>query len=122
MSLGFQVDADGASKPYLSFKLEHSRIPFFFSSRRRHTRLQGDWSSDVCSSDLLLRGAVHSKASVQGKEGAPNSNGCILSGMRRGAPAFLTNVSPDRRNSINCAGADPRDPPDRKTGGRCATA
>src|SRR5256885_10899664 len=23
-----------------------------FSSRRRHTRLQGDWSSDVCSSDL----------------------------------------------------------------------
>src|SRR2546426_3568145 len=27
---------------------------FFFSSRRRHTRLQGDWSSDVCSSDLLL--------------------------------------------------------------------
>src|SRR5688500_19910803 len=27
---------------------------FFFSSRRRHTRLQGDWSSDVCSSDLDL--------------------------------------------------------------------
>src|SRR5205807_5503349 len=26
---------------------------FFFSSRRRHTRLQGDWSSDVCSSDLI---------------------------------------------------------------------
>src|SRR5688500_20398918 len=25
---------------------------FFISSRRRHTRLQGDWSSDVCSSDL----------------------------------------------------------------------
>src|SRR5256885_1620330 len=28
-------------------------ILFFFSSRRRHTRLQGDWSSDVCSSDLF---------------------------------------------------------------------
>src|SRR5256885_12632684 len=28
-------------------------LRFFFSSRRRHTRLQGDWSSDVCSSDLL---------------------------------------------------------------------
>src|SRR3989454_10990573 len=27
-------------------------VLFFFSSRRRHTRLQGDWSSDVCSSDL----------------------------------------------------------------------
>src|SRR5256885_4166159 len=28
-------------------------VVFFFSSRRRHTRLQGDWSSDVCSSDLF---------------------------------------------------------------------
>src|SRR5437879_8444025 len=27
---------------------------FFFSSRRRHTRYIGDWSSDVCSSDLAL--------------------------------------------------------------------
>src|SRR5690348_17537218 len=29
--------------------------PFFFSSRRRHTRWTGDWSSDVCSSDLKWR-------------------------------------------------------------------
>src|SRR5256885_1785077 len=28
---------------------------FFFSSRRRHTILQGDWSSDVCSSDLSMK-------------------------------------------------------------------
>src|SRR5204862_5723736 len=27
-------------------------LPFFFSSRRRHTRSLRDWSSDVCSSDL----------------------------------------------------------------------
>src|SRR4051812_49580322 len=27
---------------------------FFFSSRRRHTRLTCDWSSDVCSSDLAF--------------------------------------------------------------------
>src|SRR5713226_5095296 len=27
-------------------------VCFFFSSRRRHTRWTGDWSSDVCSSDL----------------------------------------------------------------------
>src|SRR4030066_4751 len=27
--------------------------PFFFSSRRRHTRFKCDWSSDVCSSDLF---------------------------------------------------------------------
>src|SRR5256885_11245936 len=30
----------------------YSVCVFFFSSRRRHTRLQGDWSSDMCSSDL----------------------------------------------------------------------
>src|SRR5262249_23021788 len=29
-------------------------IFFFFSSRRRHTRLVSDWSSDVCSSDLIM--------------------------------------------------------------------
>src|SRR5688572_29749763 len=28
---------------------------FFFSSRRRHTRFDCDWSSDVCSSDLLTK-------------------------------------------------------------------
>src|SRR5437762_11092538 len=28
---------------------------FFFSGRRRHTRYIGDWSSDVCSSDLAVR-------------------------------------------------------------------
>src|SRR2546429_3886860 len=30
---------------------------FFFSSRRRHTRCSRDWSSDVCSSDLIFRNA-----------------------------------------------------------------
>src|SRR5438445_12927100 len=32
---------------------------FFFSSRRRHTRYWRDWSSDVCSSDLMLGGNHH---------------------------------------------------------------
>src|SRR5256884_2450615 len=32
---------------------------FFFSSRRRHTRCSRDWSSDVCSSDLVLDGLLH---------------------------------------------------------------
>src|SRR5216684_8958307 len=34
-------------------KLKKKVIVFFFSSRRRHTRCSRDWSSDVCSSDLL---------------------------------------------------------------------
>src|SRR5690606_39336771 len=32
---------------------------FFFSSRRRHTRFSRDWSSDVCSSDLVKGSAVN---------------------------------------------------------------
>src|SRR5207237_6612591 len=31
---------------------------FFFSSRRRHTRFKCDWSSDVCSSDLMFHRLV----------------------------------------------------------------
>src|SRR5256885_6785549 len=38
---------------------------FFFSSRRRHTRLQGDWSSDVCSSDLNLQRRLFGSFSVR---------------------------------------------------------
>src|SRR5690606_39953862 len=34
--------------------LYYMLLCFFFSSRRRHTRFSRDWSSDVCSSDLLL--------------------------------------------------------------------
>src|SRR5256885_5583449 len=37
-------------------RLDRYAVPFFFSSRRRHTILQGDWSSDVCSSDLEVKG------------------------------------------------------------------
>src|SRR5688500_20220031 len=48
---------------------------FFFSSRIRHTRLQGDWSSDVCSSDLETK--------VLAKE--------ITSGLRIPAIAVLGN-------------------------------
>src|SRR5256885_3332010 len=49
-----------AASPFAGASLDCARATFaasrklrafFFSSRRRHTRLQGDWSSDVCSSD-----------------------------------------------------------------------
>src|SRR6266481_8824062 len=40
---------------------------FFFSSRRRHTRWNCDWSSDVCSSDLL---APHDEIDVNLMKGA----------------------------------------------------
>src|SRR5689334_24293753 len=45
-----------------------SGVSFFFSSRRRHTRWNCDWSSDVCSSDLpRTLGGVFSYAQILGK-------------------------------------------------------
>src|SRR5690242_21337867 len=45
---------------------------FFFSSRRRHTRLTCDWSSDVCSSDLvrMLSAPFGQLAVVQSRDAA----------------------------------------------------
>src|SRR3989440_7687129 len=40
---------------FLSYICSCLSFFFFFSSRRRHTRSDRDWSSDVCSSDLLAR-------------------------------------------------------------------
>src|SRR5205807_7964793 len=60
---------------------------FFFSSRRRHTRLQGDWSSDVCSSDLRLPSATWPAGSrrwcnTQGPAGCPTPRDCSGSDRR----------------------------------------
>src|SRR4051794_30528336 len=41
---------------------------FFFSSRRRHTRWTGDWSSDVCSSDLTVAGVQLNRFCASGLE------------------------------------------------------
>src|SRR2546430_12720075 len=41
-----QLDLRTVMKLFIDF--------FFFSSRRRHTRFDCDWSSDVCSSDLKV--------------------------------------------------------------------
>src|SRR2546427_4896135 len=47
---------------------------FFFSSRRRHTRFDCDWSSDVCSSDLAARRAVARTLSRSLSETEPRSD------------------------------------------------
>src|SRR3989454_6541793 len=58
---------------------------FFFSSRRRHTRLQGDWSSDVCSSDLGARaeGALGVRSGAGRLGEVPPRGGGFLSGRAR---------------------------------------
>src|SRR5688500_19760129 len=50
--------------PPRSLRAIPSSSDFFFSSRRRHTRLQGDWSSDVCSSDLVCSSFIARTASL----------------------------------------------------------
>src|SRR5256885_2334039 len=54
-------------------RIEGVCMSFFFSSRRRHTRLQGDWSSDVCSSDLF--GAIKPPKTVDVSMIAPKAPG-----------------------------------------------
>src|SRR5437870_13567436 len=49
---------------------------FFFSSRRRHTRWPRDWSSDVCSSDLLSDADTsHSKGRSEAEDPEAKSGG-----------------------------------------------
>src|SRR5438309_10105760 len=56
---------------------------FFFSSRRRHTRWNCDWSSDVCSSDLARAEALDQADDIRGLIGAAwvlvtNSDGILI--------------------------------------------
>src|SRR3712207_40959 len=63
--------------PLLTIRVIYYSFVFFFSSRRRHTRYWRDWSSDVCSSDLLFGGRVRDTAvrEVGGEAGAPEQTG-----------------------------------------------
>src|SRR6266487_5899252 len=57
---------------------------FFFSSRRRHTRWTGDWSSDVCSSDLDAARILQIAARLaQGAEEAARRNADLAALARR---------------------------------------
>src|SRR5256885_16677136 len=62
---------------------------FFFSSRRRHTRLQGDWSSDVCSSDLPLVGRI---AAGRPLEAVEERETISLGDFARGGNSFVLQV------------------------------
>src|SRR6266487_6033400 len=76
---------------------------FFFSSRRRHTRWTGDWSSDVCSSDLELDGASDERY-IAGRGGASRMKILFIGDIfgqpgrrivKEALPALLEEFSPD---------------------------
>src|SRR6266536_5080216 len=80
------------------FYINHRSLnvtPFFFSSRRRHTRSTRDWSSDVCSSDL--------GAGVAGRISAPGTEvrSQTLSHGRRTTSPVATR-SEERRVGKEC--------------------
>src|SRR3712207_6659755 len=60
-----------------------SLMIFFFSSRRRHTRYWRDWSSDVCSSDLIADEKELIRAFAAGED------------IHRATAAVVFNVAPD---------------------------
>src|SRR5438093_4714568 len=76
-----------------SYSWTHTaRLLFFFSSRRRHTRLVSDWSSDVCSSDL---GATYMCE-------IPGTNS-LADAYKNSSPRFLPNDrSEERRVGKEC--------------------
>src|SRR5256885_6776658 len=59
-------------------------VQFFFSSRSRHTRLQGDWSSDVCSSDLPSSGCAITTTAA-----SVSNAGCESIGRTSGSRASI---------------------------------
>src|SRR6266536_1949479 len=78
---------------------------FFFSSRRRHTRSTRDWSSDVCSSDLLSAG-VRLDVDVLGprKEG----DGTVLGQAFRDVDEFAAAVIALARQALGVLVRQPR--------------
>src|SRR5690606_13446524 len=64
---------------------------FFFSSRRRHTRFSRDWSSDVCSSDLVYSYYTSNYAisTLLLKENRPEKTPALMKRIREGMPNML---------------------------------
>src|SRR2546426_7888605 len=91
---------------------------FFFSSRRRHTRLQGDWSSDVCSSDLTVFCRTCRKPCGSCR---PRSRACgPRARLDRVAEKFITEVTHERRAANRFAEEQPAAPPKKNEIGRAS--
>src|SRR5689334_24977872 len=74
---------------------------FFFSSRRRHTRWNCDWSSDVCSSDLTFVSILFISASFRRRA---RQSGEAIPRAREGTLVLLVRLlrSEERRVGKEC--------------------
>src|SRR5207248_7186549 len=66
------------------------------SSRRRHTRSYGDWSSDVCSSDLRWSGVATAITSRSGKSRRMSCHGVAPKYVFGACPVHSLNVAAER--------------------------
>src|SRR3712207_8688586 len=82
-------------------QIEITCVFFFFSSRRRHTRYWRDWSSDVCSSDLVRPVPPGEGLADHGDE-RPVARVCL----RQVAPA--QERDPERREELGRGEAEAR--------------
>src|SRR2546430_10785820 len=71
---------------------------FFFSSRRRHTRFDCDWSSDVCSSDLIFGGIPDGGGFQEGNQTA-NAQQSALGWTHTISPTLIKDRKSTRLNS-----------------------
>src|SRR5207253_6799924 len=97
---------------------------FFFSSRRRHTRWPRDWSSDVCSSDLLAHrhfrlrrvlgtGSVWVSECVITYDGAPSISVSIMEfgdGLVAHETQYFADRSEERRVGKECSAREGQGP------------
>ena len=84
---------------------------FFFSSRRRHTRLQGDWSSDVCSSDLPPRAQQKLGAASGLRPSAAPTSCTAKAGRCFGAPPLCSPPLVHSKSWALLRGSAPLQPP-----------
>src|SRR5262245_64448861 len=86
----------------------------FFARRRRHTRCLSDWSSDVCSSDLLA-GELSPKATEGGRHDAVSAPGHGGARRRRSDP------SPTRKDDLRRTrrSTPPSRSEERRVGNEC---
>src|SRR5256886_11247003 len=90
-------------------------VLFFFSSRRRHTRFDCDWSSDVCSSDLTAWRMVVTRAQVVSGETVliwGIGGGVALAALRiaklKGARVIVTSSNDAKRSEERRVGKECR--------------
>src|SRR3989440_8241380 len=88
---------------------------FFFSSRRRHTRSDRDWSSDVCSSDLLhLEATYYDKDSRDALVAVP-----IAGSVGQGAKGTIPITRLDNLGRVSNKGIELLRSEERRVGKEC---